>query len=357
MKEIRIGEEQAGQRMDKFLRRYLPGAGSGFLYKMLRKKNIVLNGGKASGNELLCAGDTVRIYFSDETFEHFRAEVPAPPAAERLRLDPAWILFEDDHLIAVNKPAGLLSQKSRPEDVSLVEYLRGYLTDSGNGLFTAGVANRLDRNTSGIVLAGKDNASARELSRAIRSRSIRKFYLAACAGEISRPERISGYLVKDRNTNTVRILPDDGSSDGRPERSVIRTEKEAGPGSDAPSRIETAYRPLAVIGYPECVTLLEVELITGRTHQIRAHLASAGHPLIGDPRYGDSRINRLFGRKFRLNRQFLHAARMEFPKMDGILKQESGLVIRSPLPDDLRAVLSGGTIRRQCDGKWNAYEK
>ena len=340
MREIGICEEQAGQRLDKFLRRYLPGAGSGFLYKMLRKKNIVLNGGRASGNELLRPGDVIRIYFSDETLRTFRkGDAAAPAAGGYPKLESSWILFEDAHLIAIDKPAGVLSQKSRPEDVSLVECLRGYLDDSGNGFFTAGVANRLDRNTSGIVLAGKDNASARELARSIRERSIRKFYLAACVGEITRPARICGFQIKDSRTNTVRILPD-------------------GAGSGNAARIETAYRPLAVFTFQErFITLLEVELITGRTHQIRAHLASEGHPLIGDPRYGDPRMNRFFRRQYHLNRQFLHAARMEFPQWDGILEQESGRVIRSPLPDSLRVVLSGGTLRRCFDREWEIYGK
>lgn len=338
MKEIVIREEQAGQRLDKFLRRYLPGAGSGFLYRMMRKKNIVLNGKKASGRELLRNGDSVRIYFSDETYRHFRGTADGDRAEDGPVLDSSMILYEDEHLIAVDKPPGLLSQKSRPEDVSLVEYLQGYLKDSGGGLFTAGVANRLDRNTSGIVLAGKDNASARELAEAIRRRTIRKFYCAACMGLITRAARANGYLVKDHRTNTVRILPD------RPE-------------GERAYRIETAYRPLAVYEFPECVTLIEVELITGRTHQIRAHLASCGHPLIGDPRYGALRQNRFFERNFHLRRQFLHAARMEFPKMDGILKNESGLVVRSPLPDDLAAVLTGGRVRCVYDREWNLHGK
>jgi 23S rRNA pseudouridine955/2504/2580 synthase len=339
VKKIDIHEEQAGQRLDKFLRRYLPGAGSGFLYKMLRKKNIVLNGGKAAGNELLRSGDVIRIYFSDDTLKAFGAEKMADSASLQFpKLDPSWILFEDDHLIAIDKPAGVLSQKSRPEDVSLVEYLKGYLADSGNGLFSAGVANRLDRNTSGIVLAGKDNASARELSYAISTRTIRKFYLAACAGQIDRPAKIEGFLVKDSNTNMARILP-------------------KGSAPENAARIETAYRPLLILGYPERITLLEVELITGKTHQIRAHLASEGHPLIGDPRYGNPRLNRFFRQNFQLNRQFLHAARMEFPELGGILEQESGLVIRSPLPGSLETVLAGGTVRKCFDREWEVYGK
>lgn len=333
--------------MDKFLRRYFPGAGSGFLYRMLRKKNIVLNGRKASGNELLNDGDVIAVYFSDETFEHFRGGDTKKPAEEYPRLDPSWILYEDEHLIAVDKPWGLLSQKSRPEDVSLVEYLKGYLTDSGNGLFSAGIANRLDRNTSGIVIAGKDQASARSLSEAVRGRRIGKYYLAACIGIIDRKLNLKGTLIKDARTNTVRVSALSGRETG----------DSAGKGGNA---VETRVRPLCVFGCPgvdpEKITLLEVQLITGKTHQIRAHLSSAGHALIGDPRYGNPEKNRTFRKQFGLERQFLHASRMEFPKMTGILKKESGLVIRCPLPEDLTRVLKGCTMLELFDRKWTDYE-
>ena len=154
MREIRIGEAEAGQRMDKFLFRCLPGAGKSFLYKMMRKKNIVLNGKKATGSELLKAGDALKIFFSEETLEKFSAE----PAETKHVLDRRLIVYEDEQMIAVNKPAGMLSQKAVPSDVSLNEYLTGYLcrekdTLAAAGRFRPGVCNRLDRNTSGLVLA------------------------------------------------------------------------------------------------------------------------------------------------------------------------------------------------------------
>lgn len=320
MKEIIIREEQAGQRFDKFLRRYLPGAGSGFLYKMLRRKNIVLNSKKATGRELLAAGDTVRIYFSEDTLEKFRKSAEDSGKREISAMNPEWVLYEDDHLIALNKPAGVLSQGNDSADVSVADYLKSYLP-AGDGLFSPGPANRLDRNTSGIILAGKDNASARELSELIRGRNLKKFYLALVLGEIDRPARVGGTLVKDHATNTVRVT-------GKSLKNV--------PGG---VRIETAYRPIRTEKLGYTVSLLEVELITGRPHQIRAHLSSLGHPLIGDPRYGDEKVNRFFRKQFGLSRQFLHAARIEFPQMDGILREDSGLVIRSELPADLARIL------------------
>lgn len=348
MQEIRIREEVAGQRFDKFLRRYFPEAGSGFLYKMLRKKNIRLNGKKASGSELLADGDIITVYFSDETIAHFRGETSKETRREnRLVLPASWILFEDEHLLAIAKPAGILSQRSGSEESSLVESIKSYLPESGHGLFDAGVSNRLDRNTSGIVLAGKDNASSRQLSEMIRKRSLRKYYLALCAGTITEPMTLKGFLKKDSRTNTVRI----------------RTEA-SGNGAD---RIETVVRPLQTGSMPAPenakgnastrsgetpvrkggtpVTLIEVELVTGKTHQIRAHLSSIGHPLVGDPRYGDPRVNQIAKRRFGLTRQFLHASRIEFPKTDGILREESGRVLVCSLPEELQTVLAGAGIK------------
>lgn len=164
MKEIRIGKNQCGQRLDKFLQKYLTEAPKSFLYKMLRKKNIKRNGKRAEGSEILREGDVLTFFLSDETLEKFtgngadtvrsrRAEGAVIPRREAVILD---ILFENEHIALINKPPGMLSQKAAAGDVSLVEYFLEY-TGGGEMGFRPGICNRLDRNTSGIVIGGKNS--------------------------------------------------------------------------------------------------------------------------------------------------------------------------------------------------------
>ena len=291
MREL-IFREDAGQRLDKYLQKYLKLAPKSFLYRMLRKKNIVLNGKKADGSERLKQGDVIRLYLSDATVDKFR---------EEQRTYPVWpdleIVYEDRQVLLVNKPAGMLSQKAAPEDISLNEYLVGYLLESGQVTretlegFTPSVCNRLDRNTSGLVVGAKTLGAAQEMGRLFKERRAGKYYLALVRGQITRKDRIRGWLVRDRKKNKVM---------------VSREPREEG------AFIETAYEPLAV---SEKMTLLKVELITGKTHQIRSHLAGIGHPLAGDGKYGDGAFNRYFRERYGLSSQFLHSWKLEFPEM------------------------------------------
>lgn len=308
MKEIHIGENEAGQRLDKFLAKYMSRAPKSFFYKMMRKKNITLNGKKAAGSEMLREGDAVKLFLSDETIEKFSAPRVIHTGA---RLD---ILYEDAHTLFINKPVGMLSQKARPQDVSLAEHLvswmleTGRITEEGLSAFRPAVCNRLDRNTSGIVAAGKTLFALQKLSEMFRDRSMEKYYICLVKGEIRENRRISGYLVKDQKTNKVTVT-------GR--------EK---PGA---SRILTEYRPLKTNGSH---TLLEVHLITGKTHQIRAHLASEGHPLIGDHKYGDAKENAYFKKKYGLTAQMLHACRLKMPKTVEGMPELSGREITAEPP-------------------------
>ena len=303
MREIRVTENEAGQRLDKLLAKFLKEAPKSFLYKMLRKKNITLNGKKASGSEKLSQGDAVKLFLSEETIEKFSGN--ASDRAQDVyagRAKALDILYEDTHVLLLNKPAGMLSQKAREEDVSAVEHLTRYLLDTGAltkeelRTFRPSVCNRLDRNTSGILAAGKE-------------RSLGKYYLCLVYGKVKQPEAVKGYLVKEEKTNYVRIA-----------------EHEM-PGG---VRIETEYRPLASGG--EC-TLLEVHLVTGKPHQIRAHLASKGHPILGDYKYGIRRINDIYQKQYGLKSQLLHAWRLRMPDTGGALGYLSGREFQAPPPD------------------------
>ncbi len=320
MKEIRIGENESGQRLDKFLLKYMSLAPKSFIYKMLRKKNITLNGKKAQGNEQLRQGDAVKLFLSDDTIGKFSETRTAGYAETELD-----ILYEDKHTIFINKPAGMLSQKAAAEDVSLVEHLIAYLLKTGQiseealATFRPSVCNRLDRNTSGIVAAGKSLAALQQLSAMFRERSLKKYYLCLVHGRVTEARRISGFLSKDERTNRVRVQ---------------RAGERRSPQKEE-ARIETEYRPLRS---GDGVTLLEVHLITGKTHQIRAHLAAEGHPIIGDYKYGMRSVNDSFKREYGLSTQLLHSCRLCFPECTGALSELSGREITAPVPDLFRRI-------------------
>lgn len=332
MKSVIIGRNQAGQRLDKFLHKYLPLAGNGFLYKMLRKKNITLNGKKAEGCEILALEDEVRLFLSEETLARFSAgfeiggkkeEQPpavsgrptqayegAVPLMDKIpeyrkaysRLKGIRILYEDADFLFLDKPVNMLAQKASPVDLTLNEWIIGYLLSTEQikeeelSLFRPSVCNRLDRNTSGIVLCGKSLAGLQYLSQRIRQRDIRKFYRTICVGAIEEGAEVKGYLLKDAGRNKVKIF----------------ATKPAGNGGEEATLIHTVYKPLKTT---DAYTLLEVELITGKSHQIRAHLASMGHPLIGDSKYGEASVNRILKEKYGLTHQLLHAERVTFPEI------------------------------------------
>ena len=302
MKELLVSSQMSGQKLDRLLENYLKNAGRNFIYRMLRKKNITLNGKKADGHETLKEGDVIRIWFSDETLEKMSGI--AADRIESTKSDyptvPLNILYEDEHVLIVNKPSGMLSQKARQEDVSLNEYAIGYLIESGAltmdelSMVKPSVCNRLDRNTSGIVCIGKTQTGLRVLSSLFKGRSIHKYYHCLVPGRVDEDMILTGYLKRDRSKNVSEIT---GSSGG----------------SGAP--IETGLHPLEVYTDPSgrVVTLLEVELITGKTHQIRAQLSAISHPLIGDPKYGDRSVNADYRKQFGLGAQLLHCAGIVFP--------------------------------------------
>ena len=313
MQEIIIKDNEAGQRFDKFLFKYFKEASAGFIYKMLRKKNIILNGSKSNGKEKLNPGDHVKIFMADETIEKFRG----------MAVDTVWpltphsleILYEDADVLIVNKPSGMLSQKAEPKDISLNEYIISYLLESGQfykeelRTFKPSICNRLDRNTSGLIVAGKSLKGLQEMSEMFRDRTMDKYYLAIVYGKLTKKQNIKGYLAKDKQTNKVTVC---------------------GQKKEDARYIETAYEPLAT---GKEITLLKVKLITGRTHQIRAHLASIGHGIIGDFKYGNKEINEWYRTKYGLKDQLLHGWKIKFPKMEGAGSQLSEREITAPPPE------------------------
>lgn len=316
MRSITVNKNEAGQRLDKLLAKYLNLAGKGFLYKMMRKKNIVLNGKKCDGSEKLSEGDEIKLFLADETIEKF-SEVKV----QKVKKTKLHIIYEDDHVLLINKPSGMLSQKAKEQDESLVEYLIDYLLDSGKltkedlRSFRPSVCNRLDRNTSGLVAAGCSLAGLQKLSAMFKDRSLHKYYLCVVSGSVLEKKRIEGFLKKDERTNQVTI-----SQKELPDSAPICTE----------------YEPLMEAGV---YTLLKVTLITGRTHQIRAHLASIGHPIVGDMKYGNARVNEEAKRRYHIHSQMLHSWRLVFPQMEEPLAHLSGKSFTAPLPGEFTRVL------------------
>ena len=305
MREFKIQTNEAGQRFDKYLKKLLKDANTSFIYKMLRKKNIVLNGKKADGTEKLAVGDEVKLFLSDETFDKFHGAEEHAKAFDEFANIPGNkldIVYEDEDVLVINKPVGMLSQKAKPEDISANEYIIAYLIQNGKvsaeslETFKPSICNRLDRNTSGLLIAGKTLKGLQEMSAALKDRStergVQKYYRCVVLGTLKNKTYLKGYLSKDERTNKVTVVktkPNDSNAEWLP--------------------IETEYRPITSInGFTE----LEVHLITGRSHQIRAHLASISHPIIGDTKYGSREINERFGKELRLKSQLLHAYRMQF---------------------------------------------
>lgn len=316
MREIQIGKNEENQRLDKFLLKYFNEAPSSFIYKMLRKKNITLNNKKATGKEKLELGDCVKLFLAEDTIDSFRKKETFQKHSRKLS-----VLYEDEHITIINKPAGMLSQKAKPEDISLVEYYITYLletnqlTDTQLSTFRPSVCNRLDRNTSGIICCGKSLAGLQKLSALFKDRTLHKYYLAIVSGQVSIKENIHGYLAKDEIHNKVTIYKNPG--EGR-------------------QPIETTYEPVLVSGE---YSLIKIQLITGKTHQIRAHLASTGHGIIGDSKYGQRQITDIHGKIRGVRRQILHAYEIVFPSMTQELSVLSNSIITAPLPDDFKETL------------------
>ena len=355
MKTLTVSAADAGQRLDKYLLRTFKEAEKGFLYRMLRKKNITLNGAKAAGSELLKAGDAVEVYFSDETFEKFAggagkqggAGVKKPADGEKKPAGPLSVIYEDAALLFVNKPAGLLTQKAGAEDDSLADRIAAYtaaerekepqaLRSVG---FTPAPAHRLDRNTSGLVLAGKTLPGQQLLSFLLRERSVSKYYLCVVKGRLEKPLHSLLFWRKDGETNTVSIL------------------QEAAAGAE---RVELKAQTAQVLrgGY----SVLKVQLISGKSHQIRAQLAYLGYPIAGDAKYGSTAVNRelasVLGRPLRV--QLLHSHEVIFPERlpeSGALSEQAGQVFEAlagrrfaaPLPPVFRAVIR--SLGGQIDGE------
>lgn len=296
MKEFTINRNDAGQRLDKFITKATEGMPKSLLYKYIRTKRIKLNGKKAHENDVLAEGDIVECYIPDEFF----GGGEALPDYTKVKIKPD-IVYEDENILLCNKKPGVLvhlgdeGDKNRAdaaERETLIFALTAHLVAKGEYIpneensFAPALCNRIDRNTGGIVILAKNAESLRDINEAIRENRVTKRYLCAVHGRLTGEKTLTAYHSKDYKTNTVKIF----------DRRV--------PGS---REIITKYRALSY-NREHDLTLLEVTLITGRTHQIRAHMAFIGHPLLGEGKYAHNAADRRLG----YSSQALYSCAAEF---------------------------------------------
>lgn len=303
MKEYVISKADSNQTAIKYLKRILSEAPNGLIYKQIRKKNITLNGKKFEGNEKLNENDVIKIFMSDETIAKFsNSSITNLDEYNKAfeRFGNPEIIYEDEHIILLNKPVGVLSQKADNNDLSANEWLIGYLLkkddfdSSSLTAFMPSVCNRLDRNTGGLLTFGKTLFGTSYLNEMFRLRTGHKFYRTIVSGQLMDAFSINGYLKKDSTTNKVTIYTDKVSES---------------------ELIITSIRPLRYYKAKD-ITELEIELVTGKPHQIRAHLASIGHPILGDNKYGNLELNKIYNKEMGLKNQLLYAVKLEFPIND-----------------------------------------
>ena len=286
MKEFIINSNDANQRLDKFIQKSVPRLPQNMMYKAIRNKRIKINGKRAEISTRLQAGDIVQMYINDEFFDTaVETEFMAAPAV----LD---IVYEDENIVLIDKKNGLVVHEDNENTVdTLINRLKHYLYDKGEykpdeeNSFAPSLCNRLDRNTGGIVIAAKNAESLRILNQKIKDRELEKYYLCITAGvPPKKKDTITAYLEKNSDDNIVKV-----------------TDRK----TDRNKTIITTYK---VLKTKENLALLEIKLDTGRTHQIRAHMAYIGCPLLGDGKYGINRVNK----EYKIKTQALYSYKLKF---------------------------------------------
>ena len=301
---------EANQRVDKFLKRRLKDAPVSFIYKRFRQKDVKINGKKAKIDQILREGDLVDIYLKDALLEKFHSEALLRPVKADFE-----IIYEDENILVINKPKGLLVHGDEGEKrITLQNRILNYLKEKRefdpsalNG-FIPSPAHRLDRNTSGIVIFGKNLPTLQQLLELFRTRDqIEKRYTLLVRGIVSPEGKIDLPLEKDSVKKRVFVSHS----------------------KNAKTALTSYVREKA---FPAGFSLVSAELLTGRTHQLRVHFAAIGHPIVGDGKYGDYKVNERFEKRYGLKSQFLHAGYFRFKDITGYLSYLSGKEFIAPLP-------------------------
>ena len=302
MKEFTINKNDSGQRLDKYISKSVPLLPKSLMYKYIRSKRIKVNGKRSDISYKLNENDTVSMYINDEFFEKAKPKYDFLSAGKSIN-----IVYEDENIILVDKPTGILSHPDEDNYTdTAITRIKRYLYEKGDykpdeeASFAPALVNRIDRNTSGIIIAAKNSESLRILNEKLKNRELHKLYLCVVIGKLKNKEGlVEGYLEKNEKQNKVYI---------------------SDKATDKSKHISTKYK---VLGYKNGLSLLEVELLTGRTHQIRATFSHLGTPLLGDGKYGTNAQNKQFGG---YKKQFLYSYKLAFDfKSDaGILNYLNG---------------------------------
>ena len=314
MKDFLIDKNVDGLTLEKYVKKMLPNAPLSFIYKVFRQRDVRINGIRKDRKEIVHEGDKVSIYISDQYFDEFTSK----KEIEKRDDISSLIIFEDDNILLINKPRGMLVQKAEASDVSLNEKVLSYLYlkgeyDPNDNSSTPGPAHRLDRNTSGIVVFGKNSAVLRELNELLQRKSVvEKHYVTLVKGKVNKDGEVDAPIYKLTNKSQAFVDYEKG--------------KEA----------KTLYR---VISSNENYSLLDINLLTGRTHQIRVHMAYIDHPVIGDNKYGDFSLNKKIEQEYKFTNQFLEAYKLVFKKVDGPLSYLSNKTFKIDLDDEFKNLL------------------
>ena len=309
MYKVTVDKNSDGQRADKFIKKILPLAPNSFIYKMFRKKDVKVNGVRIKEDTFVYEGDVMQLFLYEDKVKEFQEEVSIEHLAVQFE-----VVYEDEHILVVNKPAGLiLHEDDKEKKNTLANQVLSYLYQKGeydpktSQGFIPGPVHRLDRNTSGLVIFGKTFSALKDLNEMVRLRHcIKKEYVTIVSGELKSDQHLVGYMKKDEQKQLCFMVSKNT------------------PGA---LTMETKYK---VLRHNREFSYIEVELITGRTHQIRLHMASTNHPVIGDRKYGNFEVNKMVKNKYGLNHQLLHAYRITFTKPIGCLKYLTGKTIEAP---------------------------
>lgn len=314
MEKHTISNQEANQRIDKFVRKYLNNTPLSMIYKLFRKKDIKING-KAVKEDYILQEDDELVIFLPATKKDFVVEKEYRPVKPSFK-----IIYEDDNVLVVSKPMGLLVHNPENKNMmTLTDQVVTYLVQKGEydpktKGFIPSPAHRLDRNTSGLVIYGKNMESLQELNNAFKEHdNLEKHYLALVVGRLDKDGKIENQLLKDANTKLVRVVRSGGQE------------------------AISFYKP---IKFNDKYSLVDVEIKTGRTHQIRVHMSSIGHPVVGDKKYGDFGNNSYFYKTYNWENQFLHAYKLKLLKVGSKLNYLEGKEFVCDLPKEKNSIIS-----------------
>ncbi len=326
LKTFVVNKNEEGQTIEKYVRRKLEDAPLSFIYKIFRKKDVKINSKRVGLKEIVKANDVVSVYMNEQQYEDFRNKDMVTSSDELVK----YIVYEDENILVINKPAGLLVTRNVNNGVDANQLVKEYYfythPDADPSSFTIAPAHRIDRNTSGLLIFGKNILTMQKLLEIFKEhKEIEKHYLTIVNGVIKKPGVVDAPLLKDEETGIVKVS------------SIKEGAKTA----------LSEYRPLEIIDNK--YTLLDVKIITGRTHQIRVHMAYISHPVIGDPKYGNFKSNKDLEKRLKLYSQFLHSYEIKFNIQEGELKYLNDVKLIAPLSDKQNEMIE---ILRKGDSKY-----